>query len=174
MLSQRTLTNSRSICESFSPWENHLIPGLDNSVNGPFVVFKTQKGNCPTLEPENVPSRLPFITVDTTSGNQSMTTFTLIASAPFEKQERQEKEEKEENFFGNRFWSGLSITWTMVPQKGSNGSPCWITVDHFSMLSIGWIPKDKLEFVIHFLSNLCERWLKLCDRAEKHLSIRVN
>jgi hypothetical protein len=66
-------------------------------------------------------------------------------------------------------WGKCRIGWTIIPPANPDDEP-WKSIDHFSMLPYGWIPKDGIEFFMQFILYLKERWLKLCQRAEEHLT----
>jgi hypothetical protein len=67
-------------------------------------------------------------------------------------------------------WGECRIAWTMKPLASSSGRPCWESIDHFSTLPYGWIPDDGVDFFTQFILYLKERWLKLCDLTEDHLT----
>jgi hypothetical protein len=68
-------------------------------------------------------------------------------------------------------WGHCRITWTTISAEwDTNNESGRISMDHFSMLSNGWIPEDGLDFFAQFLDNLRERWLKVCNLAEQHLT----
>jgi hypothetical protein len=71
-------------------------------------------------------------------------------------------------------WGESRITWTMMPPANPSSRSTWKSRDHFSTLPYGWIPDDGVDFFTQFILCLKERWLKLCDLAEKHLSDRVS
>lgn len=62
-----------------------------------------------------------------------------------------------------------SIGWTVLQSRDTDGKQCWKTVDHFSMLPHGWIPKNGVDFFQQFLLHLKDSWQGLCDRAHERL-----
>ncbi|KAF2188018.1 hypothetical protein K469DRAFT_567803, partial [Zopfia rhizophila CBS 207.26] len=67
-------------------------------------------------------------------------------------------------------WGKCGITWTMVSSANPNKESSWRSTDHFSMLPYGWIPEDGVDFFTQFILHLKDRWLKLCNLAEEHLT----
>jgi ankyrin repeat protein len=67
-------------------------------------------------------------------------------------------------------WGKLAISWTAVPPSPSNYAAGWKSVDHFSMLPYGWIPKDSIECFTMFMDCLEQRWVRVCEIVEEHLS----
>lgn len=66
-------------------------------------------------------------------------------------------------------WGKCKIAWTIIP-PGNPNHESWKSIDHFSMLPYGWIPKDGIDFFMQFILYLKEGWLKLCHQAEEYLS----
>jgi hypothetical protein len=62
-----------------------------------------------------------------------------------------------------------SIGWTVSQARGDDGKQCWRTVEHFSVLPYGWIPKNGLDFFQTFFQYLQDYWMGICDRAHKRL-----
>ena len=71
-------------------------------------------------------------------------------------------------------WRECAIAWTMVfsgtISRDGNG---WRSMDHFSTLPYGWIPRDGAEFFSLFIQHLRQSWLTFCISAEEHLLQRV-
>jgi hypothetical protein len=66
-------------------------------------------------------------------------------------------------------WGPLRITWTItVPSVWDDESACRST-DHFSMLPIGDLPEDGLEFFAQFLEHFKKVWIAVGNLAEQHL-----
>ncbi|KAH6848201.1 hypothetical protein B0I37DRAFT_376943 [Chaetomium sp. MPI-CAGE-AT-0009] len=66
-------------------------------------------------------------------------------------------------------WKICLITWTMtLTQRGSS----WQSIDHFSLLSYGWIPDDGADFIKQFIDHLLSKWLELLNGVEEHLTMR--
>lgn len=168
-LHRKPFTNFQSIFANFSPWTSHWIPDFEWTwPYGPTAISTTQKLSPSTpRQGSHSPDRYLF-SEETKKDNQEWTTFTLVARAPPGEPKRNEK------FSDSEAWEKLAITWTMVPLRSSHRTSGWISVDHFSMLQNGWIPKDNVEFVTHFVSSLNEKWFHLCDRADEHLARRVS
>jgi hypothetical protein len=61
------------------------------------------------------------------------------------------------------------IAWTIIPPTNRNDES-WKSIDHFSTLPYGWIANDSVDFFMQFILYLKERWLKICHRAEEHLT----
>jgi ankyrin repeat protein len=70
-------------------------------------------------------------------------------------------------------WDICVIAWTIIPPTKATDGPNWNSVAHISMLPYGWIPNDGADFLQQFILYLKERWLKLCDLAEEHMSSQV-
>ncbi|KPM43802.1 hypothetical protein AK830_g2728 [Neonectria ditissima] len=59
------------------------------------------------------------------------------------------------------------VIWTIVPALNETG---WVTVEYFTTLQDSDIPEDGAEFFMQFVVELEATWLKLCGKAEDHLS----
>jgi hypothetical protein len=65
------------------------------------------------------------------------------------------------------------IAWKIIRPTYPKNDPWWPIV-YFSMLPYGWIPNDGIDFFKQFMLHLEERWLKLCQQAEEHLTKSVS
>lgn len=67
-------------------------------------------------------------------------------------------------------WNMCAIAWTITPPAKASDGPSWKSVAHISSLPYGWIPDDGADFFQQLMLHLKNRWLKLCNLAEDHMS----
>ncbi|KAF4452082.1 putative ankyrin 2,3/unc44 [Fusarium austroafricanum] len=79
---------------------------------------------------------------------------------------------KTPNGFLDDKWKDLAIAWTLSDLEGSEISP-WQTKVHLSMLQIGWIPDDGLDFFQQFIIHLTESWSLVCKVFAQQLLNQV-
>jgi len=72
--------------------------------------------------------------------------------------------------FGIRDGGKCRIAWKMIPSASSRR---WKPIAYFSTLPYGWIPCDEVDLFKQFIACIKERWSRLCQQAEEHLSERV-
>lgn len=72
--------------------------------------------------------------------------------------------------FGIRDGGKYRIAWKMIPSASSRR---WKPVAYFSTLPYGWIPCDEVGLFKQFIVCIKERWSRICQQAEEHLSERV-
>ena len=134
-----------SLCSNYSTWSRSMTPPLPGNL-------KLEK------------SRFLYELQTHTSG-ASVYVIVLLPIA--------NGREGQANLVDTFDWRECGIAWTLsLPTKQVDG-PHWKTRAYLSMLPYGWIPEDGLDFFQQFVDNLKQKWLKLCDLAEEHLSKRV-
>ncbi|OAL45449.1 hypothetical protein IQ07DRAFT_548142 [Pyrenochaeta sp. DS3sAY3a] len=69
-------------------------------------------------------------------------------------------------------WNKCAIAWKVKPPSKSDNSSIWISMVHFSMVEIAWIPSTGASFLIMFLQHLRIKWLAFCTSAAISLSQR--
>uniref|UniRef100_A0A093V638 Serine/threonine-protein phosphatase 6 regulatory ankyrin repeat subunit B n=1 Tax=Talaromyces marneffei PM1 TaxID=1077442 RepID=A0A093V638_TALMA len=74
----------------------------------------------------------------------------------------------QQQYFNVPEWPLIRIAWTIISPSNPQSRP-WQSVDHHSMLPNGWIPDDGFDFFQQFILHLEERWISVCDAADKHL-----
>ena len=70
-------------------------------------------------------------------------------------------------------WRECAIAWTMVFSASMRDGNGWRSMDHFSTLPYGWIPRDGTELFSLFIQHLRQSWHGFCISAEEHLLQRV-
>lgn len=70
-------------------------------------------------------------------------------------------------------WRECAIAWTSVDSSKARNGSGWESMDHFSTLPYGWIPKDGVNFFSLFIQHLRCNWLMFCTSAEERLVQRV-
>jgi hypothetical protein len=79
----------------------------------------------------------------------------------------------QDNINGKHFklpdWGPIRIAWTITVSSVWNDELGCRSTDHFSMLPIGCIPKNGLEFFVQFLDHFKKVWLAVCNLAGQHL-----
>jgi hypothetical protein len=66
------------------------------------------------------------------------------------------------------------ISSTKLWLQNSSGKQYWKVVDHFSTLPDSSVPGHGIDLFKPFILHLQDKWLKLCDQAEKHLTRSVS
>jgi hypothetical protein len=64
----------------------------------------------------------------------------------------------------------IRITWTISRLTKPNGERYSKAIDHYSTLPYGWVPDNGIDFFNDFILRLEEKWIKLCDLGENHLT----
>lgn len=64
----------------------------------------------------------------------------------------------------------IRIKWTISRLRKLKGKQYWKAIDHYSTLPYGRIPDNGIDFFQDFILQLKDKWLKLCDLGEKHLT----
>lgn len=57
----------------------------------------------------------------------------------------------------------VGIAWKVTWSTESDLLHSWKSIEHFSTLPYGWIPKNGVEFIRQFVSILEKKWTQLCD-----------
>ena len=70
-------------------------------------------------------------------------------------------------------WHECAIAWKMVFSTERKGGRSWKSIEHFSTLPFGWIPKDGVDFFSLFIEYLSRRWHLFCISAEERLLQQV-
>jgi hypothetical protein len=67
----------------------------------------------------------------------------------------------------------VGIAWTVKWLIQPDSHHAWKSIEHFSTLPYGWIPKNGIEFIQQFISIVEKRWIQLCNSGLRELNDQV-